>query len=456
MSLFRKFKANKEKQNIVPKANRDFAAKVIGVDDAFSRAKKNIDKIIMPSEYKPVFCEMMDDYSAYFSKQKGIKIDFDDIFKRTLYNGKLKIIIDEEHLKDTGTLGSYKQDKHTIFVKQLDKNNIEYFKHILTHEFLHYIMIEAYLKFMKEKDIKAWVNEGFTEKIAMQINNYKMCSGYENFIKIAEHINAYLPKVNGIGFDEHSFLTNQCYFFLKAHKLELLTDVGVYQVSGDFYKERLTNHNVHLPLGKTLGHEVARAKLTSYGFPERKVLNENQICDLVMIYSLQNFAQRRAKEIKREHILDSRSRKKYIKERYSFDKTIDVSNTICVMLSRKYGITSNEDNFEGDSILQKYCQELFDCQMALSKPDKLTAEQICWLHNKMKEDAMLFNERVSYLDYALCVASDKVIQARAIPKCKVDFAIEVQKALIIAQKNDKINKEQTNNHSADGEFLETM
>ena len=183
---------------------------------AFLEAGRRVNKIKMPEEYRPVFVEMMQDFARYFKEHPEITMDVEEVFTKSLFD-TFNIIIGADYLESLGANGCYTRSENKIVVLNYDEQNKDFLKHSLTHEFVHYLINNAY---GYKNGYKLWVNEAWTELTACAINGdpYQQVysTGYDGIIRQAEIMKYYLEQeADGAQFDSIAFLNDKIYDFTR-------------------------------------------------------------------------------------------------------------------------------------------------------------------------------------------------------------------------------------------------
>ena len=223
--------------------------------DAFLEAKNRVDEINMPEKYKAVFCEMMDDFSAFIKSHEQIKLDFKAVFDKFLYNN-LRVEIDDKKIKEYGILGKFSDDENKITLPDCDVSK-GLLKNIFMHEFVHFIYHNAYTW---EKQLDLWADEMLTELTARKVCNSGECGSYDSLVAFSEFLNSYLPAVEkNIRADVTSFLNGDFAKYMNNYNFRAYFAETLDAYASNSYLDYANNLNyiaMHLVRQKVLLSDV--------------------------------------------------------------------------------------------------------------------------------------------------------------------------------------------------------
>lgn len=160
---------------------------------AFENAISRIDEINMPKSLRLSFCHMMKLLENTFLNMEGLRPDFDDLLndmfeKRLLNNLKINIVSKDGVGREAGR---YTYNTNTIVIS--DDNDSNYFKEVLLHEFIHFIIHNLYqdLYFDKKSSFPIWLDEVMTQRLTIlsQMESAQNVSGaYQDIIDLTGFI----------------------------------------------------------------------------------------------------------------------------------------------------------------------------------------------------------------------------------------------------------------------------
>ena len=198
---------------------------------AFEEVLEHLDEINIPNEIIPIFTKAMQRMSIYFDKLNGLNLDFDALFKRKLYNNlKFEVVDNIDEGEEVG--GLYFPNRNTITLLKKDKY-IDFDVHILTHEFIHFIIHNSY------KDLPRWADEMMTEYTAMQISNANY-GCYLSLMNLASFFNDYVENLSTT-----QFFNGEFQYFIDKHQLNNIVDDLDNCTKSSYVKSAITKPIIH-------------------------------------------------------------------------------------------------------------------------------------------------------------------------------------------------------------------
>lgn len=170
--------------------------------DAFQEAKARITEIELPEKLKPVFSEMMDDFSNYFDSNPNLKLNVKEIFDKYLYNNLKIIDLDEKDSFVDGikVAGFYNKQENTIGIK--NSADVAGLKQSFAHEFIHFMVHNAYPKYLP-----VWADEMMTEIMSGQVTGTEKY-GYHNLVDFGKNCDTLVEPFMQIGSKEDAMFFN--------------------------------------------------------------------------------------------------------------------------------------------------------------------------------------------------------------------------------------------------------
>lgn len=188
--------------------------------DAFQIAKDRIDEIEMPDYLKPVFLQMMDNFSVFFRDNPQIKLDVNKIFEEHLYND-LKIgteSIEKIWEKQGKGASGYYSTRENILVlednfEEMSDSDKGHYVHIFTHEFVHFIIHNS-----GHDKLPVWADEMMTEIMSREISGGRSIS-YQAIIDFGELFSGNIEPFLGNGVGAGLFFNGEFIDYLNRNNL---------------------------------------------------------------------------------------------------------------------------------------------------------------------------------------------------------------------------------------------